>query len=76
MPASPTRGYKTPQEAAETTRELRRYISGLIEATMDDPAEDVLSDLAARLKEGDLSLAEAAPLRHILSSPATTPAPT
>jgi hypothetical protein len=58
--------FKTPQDAAETTRELRRYISGLIEATMDDPAEDVLSDLAARLKEGDLSLAEAAPLGHIL----------
>ncbi|WP_328982525.1 hypothetical protein OG258_44990 [Streptomyces mirabilis] len=59
--------FKTPQDAAETTRELRRYISGLIEATMDDPAEDVLSDLAARLKEGDLSLAEAASLgQHIL----------
>ncbi|MCX4438437.1 MULTISPECIES: cytochrome P450 [Streptomyces] len=59
--------FKTPQDAAETTRELRRYISGLIEATMDDPAEDVLSDLAARLKEGDLSLAEATSLgQHIL----------
>ncbi|KPI09634.1 Linalool 8-monooxygenase [Actinobacteria bacterium OK006] len=58
--------FKSPQEAAETTRELRRYISGLIEAKMDDPAEDVLSDLGARVKEGDLSLAEAAPLGHIL----------
>ncbi|MFF2132548.1 cytochrome P450 [Streptomyces olivochromogenes] len=58
--------FKTPQEAAETTRELRRYISGLIEAKMDDPTEDVLSDLGARVKEGDLSLAEAAPLGHIL----------
>ncbi|MER5533117.1 hypothetical protein [Streptomyces mirabilis] len=33
---------------------------------MDDPAEDVLSDLAARVKEGDLNLAEAALLGHIL----------
>ncbi|MGW1498672.1 hypothetical protein ACWCQW_08870 [Streptomyces mirabilis] len=44
---------------------------------MDDPAEDVLSDLAARVKEGDLNLAEAAlPWGTSCSSSATTPAPT
>ncbi|MEU1305592.1 cytochrome P450 [Streptomyces shenzhenensis] len=58
--------FKTPEEAAETTRVLREYISGLIEAKMDDPAEDVLSDLGTRVREGVLSMEEAAPLGHIL----------
>ncbi|MEV7086195.1 cytochrome P450 [Streptomyces sp. NPDC093085] len=58
--------FKTAEEAAETTRVLRAYISGLIEAKMDDPAEDVLSDLGARVREGALSMEEAAPLGHIL----------
>ncbi|MFJ9024145.1 cytochrome P450 [Streptomyces sp. NPDC102259] len=58
--------FKTAKEAARSTADLRRYISGLIEAKMDDPGEDVLSDLGARVKEGVLSMAEAAPLGHIL----------
>jgi len=58
--------FKTAEEAAETTRTLRSYISGLIKAKMNDPAEDVLSDLGARVKEGVLSMEEAAPLGHIL----------
>ncbi|WP_280490051.1 cytochrome P450 [Nocardia carnea] len=58
--------YKTPEEAAATTAALRKYIAGLIEAKMDNPAEDVLSDLGARVKEGVLSMEEAAPLGHIL----------
>lgn len=58
--------YMTPEAAAETTRVLREYIGGLIEAKMDNPAEDVLSDLAERVKEGDLTMAEAVPLGHIL----------
>lgn len=58
--------FKTPEESAETTRVLRSYISGLIEAKMADPAEDVLSDLGERVKEGDLTMEEAAPLGHIL----------
>ncbi|MFJ6572207.1 cytochrome P450 [Streptomyces sp. NPDC091292] len=58
--------FKTPAEAAETTKALRRYISELIVAKMDDPAEDVLSDLGAHVKDGVLTLEEAAPLGHIL----------
>ncbi|MFE1795085.1 cytochrome P450 [Streptomyces sp. NPDC059517] len=58
--------FKTAEEAAETTRVLRQYISGLIEAKMDDPGEDVLSDLAERVRAGDLTMGEAAPLGHIL----------
>lgn len=58
--------HKTPEESAATAATLRRYISGLIEKKMDDPAEDVLSDLGAKVKEGELTMAEAAPLGHIL----------
>jgi cytochrome P450 len=58
--------FKSAEASAETTRVLRHYISGLIQAKMADPAEDVLSDLGARVKEGELTLAEAAPLGHIL----------
>ncbi|MFC4499411.1 MULTISPECIES: cytochrome P450 [Streptomyces] len=58
--------FKTAEEAARSTADLRRYISGLIEAKMDDPGEDVLSDLGARVKEGVLTMADAAPLGHIL----------
>ncbi|MET7481392.1 cytochrome P450 [Streptomyces sp. NPDC005648] len=58
--------FKSPEEAAETARVLRAYISGLIEKKMDDPGEDVLTDLAERVRAGDLSMEEAAPLGHIL----------
>ncbi|MGW5658030.1 cytochrome P450 [Streptomyces humi] len=58
--------YKSPEEAAATTATLLRYIAELIERKMDDPGEDVLSDLGARIKEGVLSMEEAAPLGHIL----------
>ena len=58
--------FKTPERAAESTAAVRRYIAGLIEAKMDNPGEDVLSDLGARIKAGELSMEEAAPLGHIL----------
>ncbi|KPI17107.1 cytochrome P450 [Actinobacteria bacterium OK074] len=58
--------YKTAEQSAETTRVLREYIYRLIVGKMDNPGEDVLSDLAERVKAGDLSLEEAAPLGHIL----------
>ncbi|MFI6402429.1 cytochrome P450 [Streptomyces sp. NPDC050548] len=58
--------FKTPEQAAESTAAVRRYIAGLIEAKMDNPGEDVLSDLGARIKAGELSMEEAAPLGHIL----------
>ncbi|WP_406464005.1 cytochrome P450 [Streptomyces sp. NBC_01622] len=58
--------FKTPEQAAESTAAVRRYIAGLIEAKMDNPGADVLSDLGARIKAGELSMEEAAPLGHIL----------
>lgn len=58
--------FKTPEESAATGAALRSYISGLIEKKMAEPGEDVLSDLGARVKEGVLSMEEAAPLGHIL----------
>ncbi|MER7692009.1 cytochrome P450 [Streptomyces sp. NPDC097610] len=58
--------YESAEKSAETARVLREYISGLIEAKMDNPGEDVLSDLAERVKAGDLAMSEAAPLGHIL----------
>ncbi|MBD0735104.1 cytochrome P450 [Streptomyces sp. CBMA29] len=58
--------FTSARESAATTQALRQYIARLIEAKMDDPAEDVLSDLGARVKEGALTLEEAAPLGHIL----------
>uniref|UniRef100_A0AAU3H4N2 Cytochrome P450 n=1 Tax=Streptomyces sp. NBC_01401 TaxID=2903854 RepID=A0AAU3H4N2_9ACTN len=58
--------FKTPEESAETVRVLRAYISGLIEAKMGNPGEDVLSDLGARVKDGSLDLDEASRLGHIL----------
>ena len=58
--------FKSPEEAAESIAEVRGYIGALIERKMDDPGEDVLSDLGARVKSGELSMAEAAPLGFIL----------
>ena len=57
---------KTPEESAATNATLQKYIRGLIEAKMDNPDEDVLSDLGAKVEEGVLTLDEAAPLGHIL----------
>jgi cytochrome P450 len=58
--------FKTAEEAAQSTADLRRYIAGLIEAKMADPGEDVLSDLGAKIQEGVLSMSDAAALGHIL----------
>ncbi|MEU4658430.1 cytochrome P450 [Streptomyces sp. NPDC023723] len=57
---------QSPEENARTAGILRNYIAQLIEAKMDDPGEDVLSDLGAKIKQGLLTMEEAAPLGHIL----------
>ncbi|MEV1025243.1 cytochrome P450 [Streptomyces sp. NPDC050264] len=57
---------RRPEENAATTATLRKYISDLIKKKMDTPGEDVLSDLGERIKAGDLTMEEAAPLGHIL----------
>ena len=58
--------FKTPEEAATSTADLRRYITGLIEAKTAEPGEDVLSDLGAKVAEGVLTMPDAAALGHIL----------
>lgn len=68
--------YKTPEEGARSTEELRGYIAGLIEAKMADPGEDVLSDLGAKIQEGVLTMPDAPRSGTSCWSPATTPAPT
>jgi cytochrome P450 len=58
--------FKSMAEAVESTKTLVAYIEGLIEKKMENPAEDVLSDLGERIKAGTLTMAEAGPLGHIL----------
>lgn len=58
--------YKTPEESARTQAVLRDYIGGLIEKKSAEPGEDVLSDLATKISEGVLTMAEAQRLGHIL----------
>ncbi len=53
---------RTPEENAATGVILRRYIGELIEKKFDEPGEDVLSDLAEKIKAGDLRMDEATPL--------------
>jgi cytochrome P450 len=52
--------------AAEDTMKgamsLNKYLAQLVEAKMENPAEDAVSDLAERVKAGELSVKEAAQL--------------
>ncbi|QEM48537.1 cytochrome P450 [Mycolicibacterium grossiae] len=54
--------YATAEDAAEGAGALARYLKNLLLAKMDDPAEDLVSDLAERVKAGELSVREAAQL--------------
>lgn len=58
--------YKTPEQADATRVILRQYIADLIRKKMQDPGEDVLSDLGKKVEAGELTMEEAAPLGHIL----------
>ncbi|RDH79581.1 cytochrome P450 [Mycolicibacterium moriokaense] len=51
--------YAAKDAGAEGAVALFRYLRRLVEAKIDDPAEDAVSDLAARVKTGDLPLSEA-----------------
>lgn len=57
---------KSAEESARTNEILLEYIRGLIAKKMEEPAEDVLSDLGERIKAGTLTMEEAGPLGHIL----------
>ena len=54
--------YATAEESAEGATALARYLAKLVRAKMDDPSEDLVSDLAERVKSDELSVREAAQL--------------
>ncbi|WP_431240877.1 cytochrome P450 [Mycolicibacterium aichiense] len=50
------------EDAAKGAGALAKYLKALLEKKMDDPAEDLVSDLAERVKDEEISLKEAAQL--------------
>lgn len=54
--------YATSDDLAAGATELSKYLVRLLEAKMADPAEDMVSDLGKRVKNGDLSVREATQL--------------
>ncbi|OMC04933.1 cytochrome [Mycolicibacter heraklionensis] len=54
--------YATSDALAAGATELSKYLVRLLEAKMADPAEDMVSDLGKRVKNGDLSVREATQL--------------
>ena len=57
---------KTAEDDRRAMEALGGYLSGLLQAKMEEPAEDVLSDFAARVKAGELTLSEATLLSMVL----------
>jgi cytochrome P450 len=54
--------YATGEDTVKGAVNLNKYLAELVEAKMDNPAEDAVSDLAERVKAGELSVKEAAQL--------------
>jgi cytochrome P450 len=54
--------YATAEDTAQGAAALAKYIAKLIRAKIDDPSEDLVSDLAERVKADELSVREAAQL--------------
>lgn len=54
--------YATGEDTAKGAMSLHRYLAQLVEAKMQNPGEDAVSDLAERVKAGELSVKEAAQL--------------
>ena len=54
--------YATGEDTVKGAMSLHKYLARLVEAKMDNPAEDAVSDLAERVKAGELSVKEAAQL--------------
>ncbi|MEU9455145.1 cytochrome P450 [Streptomyces sp. NPDC048277] len=61
-----TRSDKTAEDDRRANEALGGYLAGLLQKKMQEPAEDVLSDFAGRVKDGDLTLPEATLLSMIL----------
>lgn len=54
--------YATGEDTVKGAMSLHKYLGELVEAKMEHPAEDAVSDLAERVKAGELSVKEAAQL--------------
>ncbi len=54
--------YAAAEDTMKGAMSLHKYLAQLVEAKMENPAEDAVSDLAERVKEGELSVKEAAQL--------------
>src|SRR6202453_5078574 len=54
--------YATGADTVKGAMSLHKYLAQLVQAKMENPAEDAVSDLAERVKAGELSVKEAAQL--------------
>jgi cytochrome P450 len=54
--------YATADDTVKGATELSRYLARLLEAKMAEPADDMVSDLGARVRNGELSVREATQL--------------
>jgi cytochrome P450 len=54
--------YAGAEDTMKGAMSLHKYLAQLVEAKMENPAEDAVSDLAERVKAGELSVKEAAQL--------------
>lgn len=54
--------YATGEDTAKGAAGLAKYLANLVETKMENPAEDAVSDLAERVRAGELSVREAAQL--------------
>ena len=54
--------YATGEDTVKGAMSLHKYLAQLVEAKMENPAEDAVSDLAERVTAGELSVKEAAQL--------------
>src|SRR6202451_3036910 len=54
--------YAAAEDTMKGAMSLHKYLAQLVEAKMEHPAEDAVSDLAERVKAGELSVKEAAQL--------------
>lgn len=54
--------YAKPEDGMKGAMSLARYLSNLVETKMENPAEDAVSDIAERVKAGEISVKEAAQL--------------
>jgi cytochrome P450 len=54
--------YAAAEDTMKGAMSLHKYLAQLVEAKMKNPAEDAVSDLAERVKAGELSVKEAAQL--------------